>query len=1338
MSAPNLSPHEVATLQLQLKLTGDYPGLLHGKFDEPTRDALIRFQEREMSRAASGVLDRDTRQALDRCAYATFDQQLRVEVDEIARARPPQLKTSASAADAESQVAAHEARLVGLAFSGGGIRSATFNLGVIQALCELRLLHLFDYVSTVSGGGYIGSWLSALITRRHGDLDGVARELCPQDGEAAPPGYSRESPAIRFLRGYSNYLTPRLGLLSADTLSAVATYLRNLYLNLSILILFLVVLLLLPRVLVALISTPSSAEVATLPERLVWLGLALLVVPTSAIVGANLAYRTPAPGTDPPWYARTGAILSLFWVPGGVGAYLLSYWFSIQPQPDLGLNSAWWSLVGAMLALVAWSVGGAAYLVASAGADRWQVHGAIRTARDARSPWRFVSILGAALAAGAVGGVLFYWFTELLGQIWNIPQYGPDLARWLAVGLGTVVVMKLLAIALTLHVGLAGRQYSEDVREWWSRLGGSALAVAAAWLLLFLISVYVVPPMVSLRREWDEGGWVTTGAVATWLGSTLAGVLLGKSEKTGTRDGAPARRVIEIVARVAPYVFIVGLLAGLSIAIDSMLPALANVRLEHTDPGTFLASADQQFREMDAIPLWILLGTAGVCFATGVALSWRVDINLFSLYGFYRNRLTRCYLGATRAPNRQPQPFTGFDPEDDLPLHRLGRISGGGHVESQRPYHIVNTALNLVHGKDLEWQQRKAASFTFTPKFSGFELPPTADSRGYADPGDKAPVEKGERALPGAAAAGLDARSGATSAGRHGDTDRGAPPARGCFRPTARTMHADGATLGAALAISGAAASPNMGYHSSPALAFLMTVFNVRLGRWCGNPVDREAWTQPGPLVAAWRLLRELLGLTTSTSRYLYLSDGGHFENLGLYELVRRRCRFIVACDAGQDQKVTFEDLGNAIRKCYADLGIPIELDVAPLRPRGEEKRSAWHCAVGSIRYDQRDPGAVPGLLLYLKPSLVGDEPADVLHYASTDPTFPHQTTNDQWFDESQFESYRKLGYHIAKGVLEPAKEMAEAEAVRTPEQQSEVFADVEGLMVALKSIWHPPAKGGAAVFTRHTKTLDAIYERLRNDQQLRFLDAQIYPNWRAIAAGTKYEAPLEQWLPDSYLELREGFYLCNGVMQLMENVYLDLELETQFDHPDNRGWMNLFRHWAWCNMFRVTWAMSAATYGMRFQSFCKRHLGLALGDVAIQDIRETGTVGALNFLEENLVSQLVEQHKHLRRDALQIDRIELVVSNPQAPTKSIRLPVGMAITLATAAGTELLFFRIQDHLRRMGLARVALRQLIHAREVTRARPLSLAKPALETVGSAEQQRFERLFRSVSYELEKG
>jgi hypothetical protein len=188
-----------------------------------------------------------------------------------------------------------------------------------------------------------------------------------------------------------------------------------------------VALLLVPRILVALIST--GGDVAAPGEGLLWSGLALLVIPTSAILGANLAYRTPAPGTEPPWYAQTDAVLLLFWLPGGVGAYLLSYWFSVQPQPDLGFHWARWSLVGVILALGAWIAGGVAYLVASTRADPSQLLRTVRTARDKHSRLSFLGILAAAVAAGALGGVLFYWFTALLEQIQNIVVYGRNLAR---------------------------------------------------------------------------------------------------------------------------------------------------------------------------------------------------------------------------------------------------------------------------------------------------------------------------------------------------------------------------------------------------------------------------------------------------------------------------------------------------------------------------------------------------------------------------------------------------------------------------------------------------------------------------------------------------------------------------------------------------------------------------------------------------------------------------------------------------------------------------------------------------------------------------------------------
>src|SRR5262249_24668164 len=226
-----------------------------------------------------------------------------------------------------------------------------------------------------------------------------------------------------------------------------------------------------------------------------------------------------------------------------------------------------------------------------------------------------------------------------------------------------------------------------------------------------------------------------------------------------------------------------------------------------------------------------------------------------------------------------------------------------------------------------------------------------------------------------------------------------------------------------AMTISGAAASPNSGYHSSPAVTALLTVFNARLGAWLGNP-SRPTHGDLSPRSGFRYLIRELFGLTTDESDYVYLSDGGHFENLAVYELVRRRCRYIIVSDAGCDPDHVFEDVGNLIRKVWADFGIRIELDLEALR-LAANGHTRWHCAVGKIRYDEVDFGAVPGTIVYLKPSITGDESADILHYKSQNPMFPHETTGDQFFSESQFESYRALGQHVAEIIFSDARDDA-------------------------------------------------------------------------------------------------------------------------------------------------------------------------------------------------------------------------------------------------------------------------------------------------------------------------
>jgi hypothetical protein len=137
--------------------------------------------------------------------------------------------------------------------------------------------------------------------------------------------------------------------------------------------------------------------------------------------------------------------------------------------------------------------------------------------------------------------------------------------------------------------------------------------------------------------------------------------------------------------------------------------------------------------------------------------------------------------------------------------------------------------------------------------------------------------------------------------------------------------------------------------------------------------------------------------------------------------MVLRRCRLIVVSDAGADPKFNYEDLGNAVRKIRIDLGIPIHFEPAslPMSVTGErtDKFSGQHCAIARILYNAVDGDVQPGTLIYIKASLNGNEPPDVKQYSAANPTFPHQSTAEQFFNESQFESYRRLGLHVIEEI---------------------------------------------------------------------------------------------------------------------------------------------------------------------------------------------------------------------------------------------------------------------------------------------------------------------------------
>jgi hypothetical protein len=376
--------------------------------------------------------------------------------------------------------------------------------------------------------------------------------------------------------------------------------------------------------------------------------------------------------------------------------------------------------------------------------------------------------------------------------------------------------------------------------------------------------------------------------------------------------------------------------------------------------------------------LFVLLVSLGIA----VGLGKHINVNRFSMHGVYRIRLVSGFLGPPR-PTRHPDPYTGVDPQDNP---RMSDVFARP-ADCRKLFPVINTTLNLVSTRNTAWAERKAESFTITPVACGGAFLQRIEDR----------------------AAGLPARGAYVPTEKYGGNESETGPGD----------EDQGISLGTAMTISGAAVSPSMGYHSSAATAFLMTLFNVRLGAWLPNPAtaSREQLQAAKPPNALVTLTRELLGRTNDQGRAVYLSDGGHFENLGIYEMVRRRCRYIFVVDAGEDAHAFFEDLGNAVRKIRIDFDIRIEF--AP--PVGIGSRSnpvdpfrsfAW----ATIHYP--DIGADPGYLIYLKPSYPPDMAIDVRAYGNLNEAFPHETTIDQFFTESRFESYRQLGENEANELV--------------------------------------------------------------------------------------------------------------------------------------------------------------------------------------------------------------------------------------------------------------------------------------------------------------------------------
>ena len=356
-----------------------------------------------------------------------------------------------------------------------------------------------------------------------------------------------------------------------------------------------------------------------------------------------------------------------------------------------------------------------------------------------------------------------------------------------------------------------------------------------------------------------------------------------------------------------------------------------------------------------ALPLALLTGTF-------------VSLNVFGLGRMYRDRLIETFM-----PNADTVRAQHWAPASEAAVTELSDVNTGA---DQGPYHLLNTNLILTTSADNKFKGRGGDNFILSSQYCG------SDATGWTE---------------------------------------------------TATYNQHNLTLGTAMATSGAAVNPHAGPDSqgitrNPLVSFLMFILGLRMGLYIQNPRYRSHRFQiPNYLKPG--LWQGLLGQGLNEhAGSLTLSDGGHFENTATYELIRRRVKSIIISEAGQDVTFSFQDIANLIEKVRVDFGVHIKFledyginhlvpgsieDSTPFEQRYDMAKRGF--AIAQIEY----PDGSKGHLFIIKATLTRDLPADLYGYKDANPNFPNQTTMDQFFDEVQSESYRELGYQLAKQLCQ-------------------------------------------------------------------------------------------------------------------------------------------------------------------------------------------------------------------------------------------------------------------------------------------------------------------------------
>jgi len=841
-----------------------------------------------------------------------------------------------------------ERPVLGIAFSGGGIRSATISLGAIQALAKTGRLFDFDFMSSVSGGGYIASFLGSLFVPqsyrdakaiREGDADNpddaaLARrcayaqrvltqpadctlitsdEVPPPQNQPPHPGYNAIRSPLHWLRENGRYLAPN----GASDYASAATYLSRNWL--AMIYIFVIAM--------AVVFWTLHVALAGLAYGLARWGSA-----QGEIVGEALIDWTHIAGTSPISALLIAApVVLVVALSAGVAYWSTAILHGFRPKGRMAIIEQHPRIALALVAMV--------QAIVTCGFTRWMA-GFPALASPPTAP--FTTTLLPALAwlgITVLGLTAVFTLRAAFAKSGDGVAFFVSDARRLLTRCTTNFNLVLVLVMVLGLVDTAGLRFHDDLQDHGPqvlKLGVAALAPAGAWLISKI-----------------AGNTSAKGAVAQIVAKYLDAVTL---------------------------VVGVALFGGLAVLADT----LAHFLIWQGD--AWPSPPDHVWRVFDYTAMELggaaLAGLALVTyFSTGF-------INLSSLHNFYTTRLTRTYLGAANVERLsnlvQDGPAGNIrdsQPQDDIDIQRYQTL------RTAAPLHIINVTLNETGGSDdspLVERDRKGLSLAFAP--------------------DGVVLNAGVRVV----------------------------------RPWSEvaSKQAEPLSLGQLCAISGAAVSTGMGSYTSLGLALCLTFANARLGYWWQARTLFCA-VQPNLGGTYGYLLREMLARFRRDTERIMLSDGGHFENSGAYELLRRKVDVALVLDNGADPDYSFDELADLVRLARLDMALEITVasadDVAlafdpdsrglffnTLGDTWRTLAASNQCKAFALLLKVTGTGAKTRWIVWIKPRLGAVRALDIQGYGLAHATFPQESTADQFFNEAQWESYRAMGEDLLETLLKP------------------------------------------------------------------------------------------------------------------------------------------------------------------------------------------------------------------------------------------------------------------------------------------------------------------------------